>query len=345
MVLKDFRVLFVLICSFAACQSQDESRQIQVNENAGIVRDIDDFFEGTVDSSSTKGPRTITRNILEDRNGHIWLATWDGIIGYDGHLFTNYTNTHKLRRYRTFCILEDLSGKIWFGTIGAGVYIFDGSKFTNITSDQGLVNNSVGCLMEDSNGNIWIGTQGGISIYDGNSFKNYTEDNGLASNDINSIAELDGGIFWIGSRGSACSFDGEKFQLLQPDSTSTPFHNIRSIIKDKTGNIWLGGDSGLWRYQTPRSDFHQIKEQFVGYIYEDRSGNIWTSSEATHRLDWALSKFDISDIEKGSMSPTVILQEENMFFGINEDTKGGIWLGSLNGAYRYDGSEFDYFDK
>lgn len=59
-----------------------------------------------------------------------------------------------------------------------------------------------------------------------------------------------------------------------------PFTNIRSIIKDKKGNIWLGGSEGLWRYDG--NTFTNFTRKFVGYVYEDTKGNIWTSSESAN---------------------------------------------------------------
>ncbi|WP_409456458.1 two-component regulator propeller domain-containing protein [Sphingobacterium sp.] len=51
-----------------------------------------------------------------------------------------------------------------------------------------------------------------------------------------------------------------------------PFKNVRSIIADKNGNIWLGGNDGLWSYDG--ITFTNYTRQFVGYIYEDKNGNI-----------------------------------------------------------------------
>ncbi|WP_420240159.1 two-component regulator propeller domain-containing protein [Sphingobacterium prati] len=49
-----------------------------------------------------------------------------------------------------------------------------------------------------------------------------------------------------------------------------PFKNVRSIIADKNGNIWLGENDGLWRYDGTR--FTNYTRQFVGYIYQDKMG-------------------------------------------------------------------------
>jgi hypothetical protein len=62
------------------------------------------------DTVSQHGPRNITRNLLTDKNGNIWIASWDGIIRYDGKVFTNMTLKSGLRHYHAFSAFEDRSG-------------------------------------------------------------------------------------------------------------------------------------------------------------------------------------------------------------------------------------------
>ena len=321
------------------------------------LSDVDPYFIETKTIENAYGPNSITRNIIQDRNGNIWLASWEGIIHYDGKAFTNFTNKEGLRRFHVFSILEDKRGNIWFGTIGAGVYRYDPSAdaageslFTNFTTKEGLVNNTVTCIYEDKAGNIWFGTQGGLSCYglsaeqaDGKSFRNFTTKEGLINNDINAIIEDKAGKFWIGTRGNACFYDGETFTEFTTIG-GLPFKNVRSIIEDKKGNIWLGGNDGLWKYDGVL--FSNFTSNFIGYIYEDKKGNIWTSSEASggsHK--WVLSRYDEKSLYAETATATQVLGEKGMFFGILEDKEGSIWLGTLDGVCRYDGKTFNRFKK
>jgi ligand-binding sensor domain-containing protein len=98
--------------------------------------------------------------------------------------------------------------------------------------------------------------------------------------EVNTIIEDKTGKFWLGTRGNTFVYDGKNFTVIARDGK--PFKNVRSIIEDKKGYIWLGGNDGLWRYDG--STFTNITPNFGGYIYEDKNGNIWTSSvENAHR--------------------------------------------------------------
>lgn len=335
-----YSLFFILV--LLSCNRKDKTESVEVTKMEPIqtvtdTAEFDPYFWKSPTYESLYGPASITRNILQDKKGTIWLATFEGIIKYDGKTFTNITNKEGLRPFRVFSLFEDSAGNIWFGTIGAGLYRYDGKSFTNFTTEDGLVNDKIGCIMEDSNGVLWIGTMNGISNYDGTTFNNFTIDGGALNNDINAIVEDDSQKLWIGTRGKAYTYNGQTFTKITTDKEKA-LTNVRTIVRDEEGPIWLGGHNGLWSYNG--SIFSNRATNFTGYIYQDRQGNMWTNSAADdNSRNWVLSKYD----KKSTATPVQIKVEENMFFGITEDTKGGIWLGTLRGVYRYDGTTFKGF--
>ena len=291
------------------------------------------------------GPITITRNIIQDSSGNIWLATFQGVFRYDGKDFTNIISEVSSARF--FSVLEDRKGNLWFGSIGSGVYRYDGKSFQNFTTNDGLVNNEIGCIYEDKAGNIWFGAGGGASRYDGKTFRNFIfngdsiiEDrtgktfpnSPRPPNGVNSIVEDKTGKFWFGTSGNAFVYDGKTFTTLTHNGK--PFRNIRTIIEDKKGNIWLGGQFGLWRYDS--SKFTNITQNGVPSVYEDKNGNIWTGGQSANG-HWTLSRYDEKTLSNNKPTVTEIKSEyaDNMIFGILEAHDGSIWFGTLLGAYRY----------
>lgn len=355
-ILSRISLLLLLLISLTACQGQETppTKKSAPVEKKATPKDFDPYFVPASATYSKLGPSSITRNIIQTRSGDIWLATWEGIIRYDGTSFTNFTKQNFLRKYHVFSALEDRDGKLWFGTIGAGVYRYDGTNFVNITQKDGLADDSIGCFFQVRSGKIWIGTMGGISIYDGTAYRNLTTDDGLLDNDINSILEDRSGKIWIASRGALCTYDGETFTQIQKDENQVipsfadkeakSFYNVRRVIEDRKGNIWFGGNDGLWRYGTD-GRFVQFAKQFTGYILEDRAGNIWTSAEAGENQEWRISRYVADDLEGDTASPAIILQRQDMFFGITEDSDGNIWVGSLRGVGCYNGESFDWFQE
>ena len=322
--------LFLMIAFCTSCgQNQTEGKKIIINsENRGVI--------------TSHGPKWITRNIIQDRKGNIWIAAFDGIFRYDGKSFTNITS--KVSPARFFSVLEDKKGNLWFGSIGSGVYCYDGISFTNFTTGDGLPDNRVGCIYEDKAGNIWFGTENGASRYDGKSFRNYRLNGG-----VNAIIEDKTGKFWFATTGNTFIYDGKAFTVFT--HAGKPFKNVRSIIEDKKGNTWLGGSDGLWRYDG--RTFTNFTQKSVSDIIEDKKDNIWTSSESadspawvgseTGNIQaWALTRYDGKSLS--DKKPTVTeVTNKGMIFGILEDDKGSIWFGAFDGVHRYDGKTFTDF--
>jgi ligand-binding sensor domain-containing protein len=325
--------LFLMLGFCSSCgQNQRKGQEIIINsENKGVI--------------TAHGPKWITRNVIQDRQGNIWIAAFDGIFRYDGKSFTNITS--KVSSARFFSILEDRKGNFWFGSIGSGVYYYDGKSFQNFTTKDGLAGNNVTCIYEDKTGNVWFGA----SRYDGESFRNFTTKDGLSNNDVNSVIEDKTGKFWFATRGDTFVYDGKTFTVFTHDGK--PFTNVRSMIEDKKGNIWLGGANGLWRYDG--STFTNFTQKFVGHVIEDKKGNIWTSSESaegpawvgseTGNIQaWALSRYDGKSLS--NTKPTVSeIKNKGMIFGILEDDKGSIWFGAFDGVHRYDGKTITDFKR
>jgi len=350
--------VYALFLMFVFCTSS------RGQNKTGLPKD--NIKSETKDIVTSSGPNRITRNIIKDRKGNIWIAAFDGIFRYDGKSFTNITS--KVSSARFFSVLEDKKGNFWFGSIGSGVYYYDGKSFRNFTTKEGLANDGVTNIYEDKSGNIWFGTGSGASRYDGKSFRSFKMKEGSSviqsdsihhsiyqhplpedhwmHNDVNSIIEDKRGKLWFGTRGYACIYDGKTFTTIT-NKDGKPFANVRKIIEDKKGNIWLGGNDGLWRYDG--RTFTNFTQNFVGHIYEDRKGNIWTSSESANDRRWVLSRYDEWSLSNIKPTVTEIKSKyegnKGMLFGILEANDGSIWVGAIDGVYRYDGKTLMDFGK
>jgi ligand-binding sensor domain-containing protein len=357
-------ILFLMLVLFASCGS-GETKDAKESPDP-----VDQKSKIKVQTTS-HGPKTITRNILKDKNGDIWIATFEGVFKYDASLpssegfegnepvrqeklFTNMTSEVSSARF--FSILEDSKGKIWLGSIGSGVYFYDGVNFQNFTTEDGLVNNEVTSIYEDKSGNIWFGVNGGLSRYEpseesrnsGKSiFQNFIiEEDSIREDhtgkiipdfsrppiEVTSIVEDKTGKLWIATRGNTFVYDREKFTAVT--YRGKPFKNVRSLLKDSKGNIWLGGNDGLWRYEPSAASsagdgtFTNFSQNFVGYIIEDSKGNIWTGSEVDK--GWILSRYEALSLSQDKIKVAEINPNEGkMLFGIMEANDGSIWVGSL----------------
>ncbi len=292
------------------------------------------------DTVSAVGPYAVTRNLFEDKNGNIWLASWQGIIRYDGKVFTNYTLKFGLERIHAISGFEDKMGNLWFGTLRAGVYKYDGVSFKHYTTKDGMVSDFVNCMMEDREGNIWLGTDLGVSKLTGNTFTNYTEQDGLNSNFVSAIVQDKTGQIWLGSKGGvncyypSISASGKIFSNFA-DEKGERFVYVRSIIEDKTGSIWLGSQNGLYNFINKK--LNKITSNSTNYICEDKNGNLWLSESRLRENKQSLLRYDGKKFD--------LIKSENQVFGIIQDKNENIWFGTDKGICKYDGTNFIDFSK
>ena len=306
---------------------------------------VDPYFVETKDTFSTRGPQCIVRNLIQDRSGNIWLATWHGIIKYDGTVFTNYTLKEGLIHFHVITLFEDSKGNIWFSNARGGVYRFDGKSFTLFTTKNGLIDNTANCIAEDKNGNIWFGTENGASRYDGKTFTNFTTQTGLCDNYINAIIKDKTGRIWLGTNNGINIYNGATFVKFT-DKDNLPFKQVASLFQDKAGNIWIGsgakqaGGNGLCRYDGKLLN-NLINPYFVMYMCQDKKGDLWLAhNKGADNVNFALYRYD------GNSFTKIIEQNKTdnpLIFGIIEDKNDNIWFGTAKGVCRYDGKLFNYF--
>lgn len=331
-----FKYTLFLILGFSTCckgQVKTELSKVAIkSENKDVI--------------TSHGPKTFVRTITQDTKGNIWLGSFGGVFRYDGKSFTNVTG--KVSSARFFSVLEDKKGNFWFASIGSGVYYYDGKSFRNFTTKDGLANDRVTNMYEDKTGNIWFCTEGGASRYDGKTFRNFTTKDGLNNNNVNWVFQDKTGKFWFGTRGYASLYNGKTFTTVT-NKDGKGFKNVWCIIEDKKGNIWFNSD-GLWRYDG--SIFTKFSQSCGISIIEDKKGNIWTSSgqaQASTSLNSTflndksvtISRYDEKSLSGDRPATTDVTEikigKEMLLFGSFEARDGSIWIGTSEGAYRYDG--------
>jgi ligand-binding sensor domain-containing protein len=294
----------------------------------------DPYFIETTEIRSSHGPHTITRNLLQAKDGTVWFATWQGIMGYDGKTFTNYTLKENLIHFHVFYIFEDRKGNVWFCTVRGGVYKYDGKSFTLFTTKDGLNDNTVNSMAEDPNGGIWFGTWAGANRYDGKTFTSFKKNEGLCDNWVNTILADRTGKIWFGTNDGIYIFDDKSGFSNFTNQEAVPFKNVRSLLEDKEGKIWIGSAGGLLHYNG-KVFSDTLLRYSVNYLCEDHHGNIWLSAvqpntpvntAILYRYDQTTFNRIVEKHEPGDWQ----------IFGIIEDKDNNIWFGTMKGVCRFD---------
>lgn len=99
------------------------------------------------------------RNIIQTQDGYIWIASYDGIIRFDGIDFHTYNsfNTKSLFTDAIKVLHEDNNGVLWIGT-QKGIILYQNNKFFKYDVLEFLDSCNIEIIYADKNNHLWIGT-------------------------------------------------------------------------------------------------------------------------------------------------------------------------------------------
>lgn len=220
------------------------------------------------------------------RDGTMWIGTWNGVTRYDGRTFASYRVDDGLINRWVYAVAVDRDDSVWFGTEG-GVSRFDGSTWTSWTHQDGLgapnthrLNSSdntgfgsltggtvhrhdltaldpdgletynenyVFSLLIDPRGVKWIGTWGGgVARFDGSTWTNYTTEDGLAGNVVYAIAQDPTGRLWFGTNHGLSTYDGRTWATIPPDHRYAQ-GDVYAVVVAPDRSVWMGYKGGVAR--------------------------------------------------------------------------------------------------
>src|SRR5262245_50681835 len=93
-------------------------------------------------------------------------------------------------------------------------------------------------------------------------FHRLTTAEGLSDGVIKSIAQDKYGYTWIGTVTSMNRYDGysvRTFSYSEKDTSLFPYGNIISLHNDKSGNLWMGMNSGLYKFNFANNHFDLVE--------------------------------------------------------------------------------------
>ncbi len=289
------------------------------------------WYVHQLDSSFSE---SIIFDIQEDGEGHLWLATdGRGSICYQ-EKECSYFNTENGLAHDYVRAITRMDDMLFFATRG-GVSVMKAGKF--IDGNEELAELNASDVVFDANKNCWVTTYGAGVVKVNGSTKQYKAEDGLIRNHIrNAIIDQHGALWFASKKGVSRLSDGVFTNFVAGEGI--PNENIRVLLEDFDGNIWMGSDGGgLLKFSG---------EAFVSYsaspglpsttimsMVEDTMGALWFSTYGSGVSRFYQGNFTNYDRKSGLTNNTV--------WASYCDTKGHLWFGTSEGVVKWDGTKFD----
>ncbi len=307
-------------------------------------------------SAVTKGFGGI-RQIAEDRDGTLWLATDQGLVRHQNGAFdqpypiTNilysiyaskegslwmgtdvepgllqvtpsgtiirYGEGQGLNSRGVWAICEDRESNIWLGTYSGLHYVKDHRVYPIQETD--LRTAFIFSLLWDREGSLWVGTSDGLYHLCSNPIEHYGAAAGLGA--VNSLSMGPSGLFAnIFSRGTYLRQGGVWTKQVELGDS------VRDgqLFEAAGGDIWLSGEINCERYRRGKA---RVTEDIGGKACFCEDGNTLWIVNATNLFSFRDEKLRLMGEGWPAMNITFVVTNRG----------AGLLIGTTQGLYKWDG--------
>jgi signal transduction histidine kinase/ligand-binding sensor domain-containing protein len=283
-------------------------------------------------NSSSGLPQNSINRICQDKNGIIWLATYGGLVRFDGARFKIFSckNYPELFSDRIVSLFVDSKNNIWLSNEQGKIILFDGRAFLDLTSKFKVNFNIAYNFNEDSKGNLYIKVDSTLFYYSNGKAETvqFSKDGKptskvrLFETGLNLINDT---LFISQENYLSLVFNGKCVKTIRVEKPSSYTY---SLLANKDG-YWFINDNKLYFSKTfngiPRAKdlFPTVK---FTKIYD--SGSTMLGATLNQGLYQIKKDFTIERIFSQNQIPT--LQRTSLLI----DTENNWWVGTeLNGVY------------
>ena len=302
-------------------------------------------------------------SLLEDKDGRIVSASYDGVRIHDPNHLANYETIPDFSNKICTGLLLDREGSLWVTTEGQGLYCIPFRDGRYYNTDHGLTQSKISCMAEKK-GIIFTGhLNGSVSVLNGDKIKNISLDLKQSvimsltcffmpnATDIYVSSQLS--IYKLAKDWSYSlatqNHGARKFVPVNDGLVITPTNRyilwrdsqgqflpkkslscgqyIDNAFMDRDSTLWICGMSGLLKYKNDSLESMGEKNPLLAArivdLAEDRAGRLWMTSRGQGVI-----------IKDGAMLYTIHESDglaSNMCRNLFIDSNQVVWVGSNRG--------------
>jgi len=298
---------------------------------AGVNGDLGDY---THDVWTTRDglPHNTINDMTQSGEGYLWLATWEGLVRYNGNEFRLYDRRSQpaLRDSAIAALYAGRNGGLWFadsrGNLGRWQ---SGDRLRYWGRAEGLPGTVIDGVFEDAQGQVWItlnGTGlGRLQPASGRFDLLRPAEQGSGFVGIRP-AQDDAGRLWIGTLRGLMYVDGDRL-LPAPDTFKLP-PGLAWPYRAPDGRIWVVAGNTLYRMHGDELRAWRTLPRAgrITALLQDGYGTLWLGTE--NRGVLRVGEDGVEQVGRGMGLP------EGRVAVLFEDHEHSLWAGVNGGLYR-----------
>jgi ligand-binding sensor domain-containing protein len=282
-----------------------------------------------------------TSNLVETRDGYLWLSSQSGLTRFDGVRFTvfNGRTVPLLENHPSleiYPLLEDVDGALWIGT-DDGLVAYAAGQFRLAAPDAVFATYQVNTAVADAEGTVWAVTRGGrvYRIPRGGTPRLVRGSDGSYSG--SGVAIDAAGDVWItvGARNVyRVHHDSLSAVTLPPEAN---VNDVRRVYATADSSVWLGMPNAIaqWRRgrvrRIPFPPGHALDAVSCFAVGSD--GALWIGTQGA-----GLFRYDGHDFMSFTRREGL---SDDRISAILADRTGNIWVATRDGLNRVRSVPFD----
>ncbi len=291
--------------------------------------------------------------IVEDAEKYIWIGTLsNGLVRFNPQtkVTKHYTNTSAaafgFKDESGWTAFASSGEWLWISTQESNLYKVD--LYTPKINFNDAFGYTTFSLLDQDKNVQWYTAENGLIRKDlsNGAITTFRNDplnpKSISSNWPNKIYKDPEGTIWISSPGGLNRFDDKtqsftRYVMNATDSISLAWNDVSELFTDSKSNFWVGTYGGglhlmnkekgtFTRFRSNDSDSTSLSGDIVTSIVEGDNNDLWIGAWDTK----GISRMNYQTKKCRRYLPGITI------VAIKKDSKGDLWVGSVNSIYKYD---------
>jgi len=228
-----------------------------------------------------------------------------------------------------FAMAQTPDGYLWLAG-SYGLFRFDGVRFVKWEPPDGQsLPSAPYSLLAARDGTLWIGTFAGLSSWDGRKLtRQYPEMQGLY---VTSLLEDGDGTIWAGLRADPGRLCAIRAGQVRCSTLEGRFGGkVWSLGKDASGTLWVGSDSGVWRWSPGTPQRYEMPPMRVDDLTTTPDGRILVGMTGGGLWQVAGDRLVPYPVPGIARPDAWLADGEVQSNKLLRDRDGGLWIGTAS---------------